>query len=84
MKLSENCDMATPNEATRAKPNGYISAQYADKTSFYIDEALVDLETIVNASLSKEDIYRLVGRAIGKLHRANDAIDTVREICKQR
>lgn len=84
MKLSENCDMATSNEATRAKPNGYISAQYADKTSFYIDEALVDLETIVNASLSKEDIYRLVGRAIGKLHRADDAIETVREICKQR
>lgn len=84
MKLSENCDMTTSNEATRAKPNGYISAQYADKTSFYIAEALVDLETIVNATLSKEDIYRLVGRAIGKLHRANDAIDTVREICKQR
>lgn len=76
--------MATPNEATRAKPNGYISAQYADKTSFYIDEALVDLETIVNATLSKEDIYRLVGRAIGKLHRANDANETVRDICKQR
>ena len=84
MNLDDNCDMATPNEATRAKPNGYISAQYADKTSFQIDEALVDLETIVNASLSKEDIYRLVGRAIGKLHRANDAIETVREICKQR
>lgn len=84
MNLTNNCDMATPNEATRAKPNGYISAQYADKTSFYIDEALVDLETIVNATLSKEDIYRLVGRAIGKLHRANDAIETVREICKQR
>lgn len=84
MNLTDNCDMATPNEATRAKPNGYISAQYADKTSFYIDEALVDLETIVNATLSKEDIYRLVGRAIGKLHRANDAIETVREICKQR
>lgn len=84
MNLTDNCDMATPNEATRAKPNGYISAQFADKTSFYIDEALVDLETIVNASLSKEDIYRLVGRVIGKLHRANDAIETVREICKQR
>lgn len=84
MNLDDNCDMATSNEATRAKPNGYISAQYADKTSFYIDEALVDLETIVNASLSKEDIYRLVGRAIGKLHRADDAIETVREICKQR
>ena len=84
MNLTDNCDMATSNEATRARPNGYISAQFADKTNFYIDEALVDLETIVNATLSKEDIYRLVGRAIGKLHRANDAIETVKDICKQR
>lgn len=76
--------MATSNETARAKPRGYICAQFADKTSFYLAEALVDLETIVNATLSKEDIYRLVGRAIGKLHRADDANETVREICKQR
>ena len=84
MNLTDNCEMATSNEVTRARPNGYISTQFADKTSFYIAEALVDLETIVNATLSKEDIYRLVGRAIGKLHRANDAIETVKDICKQR
>ena len=84
MNLTDNCEMATSNEATRARPNGYISAQFADKTSFYIAEALVDLETIVNATLSKEDIYRLVGRAMSKAHRADDSNETVKEILKNK
>lgn len=76
--------MSSTNEVNRAKPNGYICSQYVEKTEFYLGEALVDLETVVNATLSKEDIYRLVGRAIGKLHRADESNETVREICTRR
>jgi len=75
--------MARSVETGRAKPNGYICAQFVEKTHFYIAEALIDLETIVNATLSKEDIYRLVGRAIARLHRADDSNETVKEICKK-
>ena len=32
MNLTDNCDMATSNEATRARPNGYISAQLENFT----------------------------------------------------
>lgn len=75
--------MASSNETARAKPHGYICAQYVEKTGFYLAEALTDLETVVNATLNSSDIYRLVGRAIGKLHRADDANETVKEICKK-
>lgn len=76
--------MTRPVETGRAKPHGYICAQYVEKTGFYLGEALVDIETVVAATLSKEDIYRLVGRAIGKLCRADDSNKTVKEICKDR
>lgn len=75
--------MAKSDETARAKPHGYICQQYVEKTGFYLREALLDLETIVNATLSKEDIYRLVGRAIGKLNRADDSNETVKDICKK-
>ena len=84
MSLFHKRKMTSPNEVNRAKPNGYICSQYVDKTSFYLDEALVDLETVVNATLSMVDVYRLVGRAIGKLHRADDSNETVREIYSRR
>ena len=72
--------MNRSNETTRAIPNGYICAQYVEKTSFYLAEALVDLETVLNATLNKEDIYRLVGRAVSKVHRANETNEIVKEI----
>lgn len=76
--------MNRPNETSRAVPNGYICAQYVEKTGFYLADALSDLETVLNATLSKEDIYRLVGRAVSKVHRANETNETVKEIYSRR
>lgn len=81
--MTAKCEMARSVETGRAKPHGYICQQYVEKTGFYLHEALLDLETILNVSLSKEDVYRLVGRAIAKIHRADDSNETVKEICKK-
>ena len=84
MRLCHKRSMAISNETNRAKPNGYICQQYVEKTSCYLADVLSDLETVVNVNLPKEEIYRLVGRALGKLHRADESNETVREICTRR
>ena len=84
MRLFHKRKMTSPNEIGRAKPNGYICTQYVEKTSGYLGEALSDLSTVVNVSLPKEEIYRLVGRVIDKIHRADESNETVREICTRR
>ena len=76
--------MSNFNEATRAKPQGYICIQYVEKTGFQLNDVLSDLETIVNANLPRDEVYRLIGRAIGKIHRANESNSVVREICSRK
>lgn len=76
--------MSKRDEIRRAKPNGYICAQYADKTGFLLADILGDLETVVNATLDRDDIYRLIARVICRLHRAIDSNEAVKEICRNR
>lgn len=84
MILCHKREMTSFNETNRAKPNGYICTQYVEKTSGYLGEVLSDLSTVVNVNLPKEEIYRLVARAIDKVHRADESNETVREICTRR
>ena len=71
-------------ERERGVPGGYKANWLIEDLQAQNREVISELETMLNVRLDASEVYRLIGRAIGKLHRANDANETVRDICKQR
>jgi hypothetical protein len=64
----------------RIQPGGYICKQRLDDIGAYNAEILRDLEAMIGANVSKEEMYRLVAKVMHRIHLSNKAITELKLI----
>lgn len=67
-------------ERERAKAGGYKTLWLLEDLTFQYAETIGELETILNAKLESAEIYRLIGRAILKLNKSKDTVNSIKRI----
>lgn len=67
-------------ERERAKAGGYKTLWLLEDLTVQYVETVSELETILNAHLDSAEIYRLIGRAIVKLNKSKDIVNSIKRI----
>ena len=84
MKMTEKSqepDMAADRE--RAKQGGYKTNWLLEDLQAINREINSELETLLNVRLDGSETYRLIGRVILKLNKADDKINEIKNIYKE-
>jgi hypothetical protein len=79
--MSKTCEeIAEPMANLRAQPGGYIVKQQIDEIAMCHSDILKDLETLIDARVNQEEIYRTIARMINKVHKSDKALIEIRQI----
>lgn len=67
-------------ERERAKAGGYKANWLLEDLEAQHREVIDELETMLNVRLDGAEVYRLIGRAIVKLHKASVTVQAIKRI----
>lgn len=82
LKMTEKGHEPDMTERERAKEGGYKTSWLLEDLQAINREINGELETLLNVRLDGSETYRLVGRVLVKLHKADEKIAEIKGIYK--